>query len=476
MPESRVFGADEVARKEFPTSFRGFDQHAVRAFLGRLAAELAALQTRERSLEERLTAAEARAVPTEIGETELENALGVEAAKVLHAAREAAAEIRSRSEEQVARLLRDASDEAGRLREEAGSVLAARTAEAERAAATILEEATRGAAERRAEAAAAAEATIESAKEEGRRMVGEAHAVRERILKDLARRRRTGHQQLEQLRAGRDRLLQACRDVRAALDTAVGELVVSEPEARAAAETAALRVVDEPEMSLEELDAEVVAAVHAGLVGARGRAGAGEQPGEGGGPTEDEHEPTPEAASVPGPEPVAEGVRGEPQPPATESPADPTFAEIVAAQANRPQEWAAPAQEHRASPLRRRKKRGAPASVSVVDDRDQSEGVRLIPNEPASTPASEPEDAAVASRAGPSEGTEAVDDDDQERPSLTLVAPERAEELSPSRPGAGEPAAGTDEPATAGEGHGAPVDVADQPAVEPERPGLDEQP
>lgn len=266
MAEPRVFAADDVARKEFATGFRGFDQLEVRAYLGRLAAELAALHARERSLEDRLAAAEAKAVPLEIGEAELEAALGQQAAKVLHAARDAAAEIRGRAEEQVARLLREASADAGEMRESAAAILAERTAEAARAAVVVREQAAREVAARRGEADAASAATIEAAKEQGRRLVGEAQVVRERILQDLAHRRSVGQRQLEQLSAGRDRMLEACRRVQAALDAAVAELEVAQPEADAAAEVAGLRLAAQHEPGREEMEAEVVAAVAAGLV------------------------------------------------------------------------------------------------------------------------------------------------------------------------------------------------------------------
>lgn len=422
MPESRVFGADEVARKDFATSFRGFDQHEVRSFLGRLAAELAALQTRERSLEERLVAADARAVPTEIGETELENALGHETAKVLHAAREAASEIRGRAEEQVARLLREAGDDATRLREEASTVLADRTAEAERAAAAIVDEAVRDVAARRTEAEAAATATIDAAKEHGRQMVGEAQVVRERILKDLARRRRAGQQQLEQLRAGRDRLLEACRAVQAALDEAVAELVVSEPEARAAAETAGLRVAAEPELTVEALEVEVRAAVDAGLV-------------------VPPHLGSAEAGTDPDDEATAGASADVEATPSPDRP-DQTFAEVVEALASAPAppaESSAPqgpsSQEQRPS-LRRRKKRGAPATVGVVDVGSEGEGVRLIPNDPPASPVVEPAVEPLAPESPAPDHDAAGPDTSGEEPVVEPPAGAggAADELAPSEP------------------------------------------
>ncbi|MBW3575830.1 MAG: DivIVA domain-containing protein [Actinobacteria bacterium] len=247
-------GAEEVASKEFPVKFRGFDQHEVRAFLAQVAAELAAARERERLQRERLEAAETRAASMVPTDAEIEAALGQEAGRVLHAAREAAQEIRSRAEEQVARLVRDASGEGSRAQQEAESLLARRTEEAEKVAAEITAEAHRK-----------AEAELERAKAEGREMVAEAQAIRERVLKDLARRRRAAHQQLEQLRAGRERLLEAYRVVRTTLDEATSELSVAEVEARAAAETASLRMGSMPETTVEELEAELSAARDLGI-------------------------------------------------------------------------------------------------------------------------------------------------------------------------------------------------------------------
>ena len=73
-------------------------------------------------------------------------------------------------------------------------------------------------------------------------MVNEAQAVRERMLSDLARKRQTGRAQVEQLRAGRDRMLESLTIAQQSLDAAVKDLVDSVPEARAAAERAGLRI------------------------------------------------------------------------------------------------------------------------------------------------------------------------------------------------------------------------------------------
>ena len=52
------------------------------------------------------------------------------------------------------------------------------------------------------------------AKEQARLMISEAKAVRERILTDLAKRRKSAHIQLEQLRVAREKLLESLRDAR----------------------------------------------------------------------------------------------------------------------------------------------------------------------------------------------------------------------------------------------------------------------
>ena len=96
-------------------------------------------------------------------------------------------------------------------------------------------------------------------------MVAEAQRVRERVLKDLARRRKSGRQQLEQLRAARERLLEAHETVRRTLEEATNELLVSLPEARVAAVDAGRRAETEPEATVEELESEIHAAREAGL-------------------------------------------------------------------------------------------------------------------------------------------------------------------------------------------------------------------
>jgi hypothetical protein len=107
------------------------------------------------------------------------------------------------------------------------------------------------------------EQEIEQAKREGRELVLEAQVVRRRILEDLIRRRRSLRRQIEQLRAGRERLLEAYELIGHTVEEATQELGAALPEARAAAERAGRHV--EPEETVEALEGEIEAARLAGL-------------------------------------------------------------------------------------------------------------------------------------------------------------------------------------------------------------------
>jgi DivIVA domain-containing protein len=199
-----------VASAAFTTSRKGFEPSEVREFLRMVAAELARLQEREKvlELELRTIQRDAPAPTIALDEETVTRLLGDEAVRILHSAREAAAQIKTRAEEGAARLLRDASDEAQRLRTEADLEVS----------------------RRRADAASDAEDELEMAKQQGRDMVHEARAYRERVLAELARRREAARQQIEQLIHGRDRLLQAFERSRAVAVDVMAELTpLAEP-------------------------------------------------------------------------------------------------------------------------------------------------------------------------------------------------------------------------------------------------------
>lgn len=249
----------------------------VRSYLKDVAREIERLRAREAELVSRLDEAERNV--TEQSRTDPEHLtqlLGEETARVLNAAREAAAERVARAEEQSSRLRREADDDSARTRQEADAAALAVRDEAETAARELREAAdeyarsNRSAAEDdaariRATAEQAVSDEMDGARLRGRELVAEAQMVRDRILRDLARRRKQMRVQVEQLRAARDRLLEAHEAVRSSLDVAELELNLALPNARNAADATARRLEAEPELTIVQLEEEIALARVANL-------------------------------------------------------------------------------------------------------------------------------------------------------------------------------------------------------------------
>jgi DivIVA domain-containing protein len=287
--------ATGIARRQFSTARKGYDPGEVRAFLHEISDVVGRLQRGQAHEHERAERAEQRASLAErLDEHRLVELLGEETARVLDAARAAASDIRTKAEESAARLVHDTQAEARSITSQAEKAAATRRleilAEADRLrreaedeverrrieGQVVVDDMRRQAEEERdrmlddgerarSEAEASAEQIRASAREQGRRLVGEAQAVRERMLADLARRRRTSREQLERLNGARERLLAAYQVVKRTVDEATTELTVALPEARLASEMAMRRVSDEPEESVEVLEAELSVARMSGL-------------------------------------------------------------------------------------------------------------------------------------------------------------------------------------------------------------------
>jgi DivIVA domain-containing protein len=295
-PEPSPLDATGIARRHFSTVRKGYDPTEVRAFLHELSEIVGRLQRGEAHQLDRAERAEARAqLAEQLDEHRLVELLGAETARVLEAAREAAGDIRAKAEEAAARMVRDAQaeahtiveqaerdgadrrraiiSEAEQLRHDAEAILERRRAEGQelagemrRAAEAERERMLAEGEQARAAAESDAERLRDTAREQGRQLVVEAQVVRERMLGDLAHRRRTAREQLERLNGARERLLAAYEVVRRTVDEATGELTVALPQAKLASESAARRVSEEPEPSVEELEAELTVARMAGLV------------------------------------------------------------------------------------------------------------------------------------------------------------------------------------------------------------------
>ena len=280
--EHTAVDPDAILRQPFSTVRKGYDPLEVQKYLMALATELRAGRERERLLERQVNDATKRAAELEhLSPQRLTSMLGEETAKVIDAANTASSDIRTKAEENVARLLRDAQEQANRMRREADEVLERKTAEAEEASARIR----RQAEEMLQQARIDADADAEQGRERGREMVTEAQRVRERMLRDLVRRRKTLRQQIEQLNAGRERLIEAYVVVREALDTATNELDIVLPEAKVAADIALQRAIESDTATLDEDMAALSTELHEPAIAPLG-AGSEAEPSRSRGPTD----------------------------------------------------------------------------------------------------------------------------------------------------------------------------------------------
>ncbi len=241
---SAAISPEVVAGKGFTTVLRGYQPGEVRQFLKRVADDVAAAAAREAELRHALHEAQNRAAHPELDEAALTSSLGEHAGRLIASARETAAAITAEAERTAAATLRDAEYRIARIRQEADTLMARRVDEADGVSASLRQSAEADARAVRDQAQAEAEAAIQAARSHGKEMVAEARAVRERMLGDLARRRRVAEVQLEQLRVARERLVQAYDVVRRTLEEVTAELAAAEPEARLAAEAVGRRLSD----------------------------------------------------------------------------------------------------------------------------------------------------------------------------------------------------------------------------------------
>ena len=226
----------DLESRSFSIMRRGFDPTEVRSQLQAAASEIRRLQRLCNELSGRLTESQ-QAGRGDTDARRVTEMLGVEVSSVLEAAHNAAASRIERAESEAE----------------------AMSHEARAAVESVLADATAQSTELVVSARLEAEEIVEESRNHGREMVHEAQMVRERMLRDLARKRQSGRTQIEQLRAGRDRLLDALTTVQTSLDTAIEDLVTSVPEARTAANRAGLRISSEPTPTTDDLEAEIEA-------------------------------------------------------------------------------------------------------------------------------------------------------------------------------------------------------------------------
>ena len=257
--------SEEIRSRAFKRATRGVSEAEVRNFLHRVAEELEVARQHEEELERTVRELEEELeTPPPVTEDQLLEALGEETARVLRTAQHAANEIRSKAETLANGIVEEAESTARRLREEADAFVTDRREEGEQLATRLREDAEARATELREQAEQTANAVreraeheatdaVDRARAEGREMVQQGKLVRERVLTDLARRRRSLRDQLQELRAGRARLLEGYRVVRRTLSEATEAL--GGPSAAAPDLDLEELAADEPESTDSEIEA-----------------------------------------------------------------------------------------------------------------------------------------------------------------------------------------------------------------------------
>jgi DivIVA domain-containing protein len=244
---STSLSSNDLRNAKFTTAFRGYDSTEVRAFLARMADALDA---------ERRAAAETTAIA--VGHVDRDRIDVSEDAKYtddrLVENDEAIAQMREQAHREAEELLTSARNEAsvivGKANDEAARIIL------------------RARAESRGRPTSEGTAVVEAAyadspndpmlaREQARVMITEARAVREKILADLAKRRRVAHVQLEQLRVAREKLQETLREARRIVDDSARDLSTADVEARIAAENAGRRIAAEPLPSTADLESEL---------------------------------------------------------------------------------------------------------------------------------------------------------------------------------------------------------------------------
>ncbi len=240
--------SEDIAQHRFSTSFRGYDTDEVRSFLKRVAAQQRTVHDRLAGLSAELEAARTvlPAAPIiDLTRDEVRtDAVGEDG---LAEQRLAGEELLENARQEAALILARANDEAARIQLRARAESRGKTPEGGRVALT-----------------GDAPEDTDTAKVQAKAMIAEARAVRERILTDLNKRRRTAHIQLEQLRAAREKLQETMREARRVIDASSRDLTHADVEARLAAEAAGRRVAAEPLPTVDELEAELSGDRHFG--------------------------------------------------------------------------------------------------------------------------------------------------------------------------------------------------------------------
>lgn len=211
----------EIMQRSFSTKVRGVSETEVRSFLRRVSDEVIRLTEREKDLLEKIkNLEESLKVKPEATKQELLERLGEQTSRILVGAEEAAEQMLQDAKERSTDMLEKAeknyeamhiktSDERAKIEKEIEAYFASAKELADKNAEMI----------------------VEQARIKGREIFEEATVTREKILKDLLRRRELLSEQIDELRKGREELLDSYKVVKGSFQKATDALVGVENKA-----------------------------------------------------------------------------------------------------------------------------------------------------------------------------------------------------------------------------------------------------
>jgi cell division septum initiation protein DivIVA len=205
---------DEIVQRSFAAKGRGLSESDVRSFLKRVADEVERLGKREDELIAKIKQMEADAQSRpKATKQELLEALGEQTTRVLSSAEEAAEEMLSEAREETGALRENTKKETEEMLAQARAQRDETLSEIQSRVKALQESADRD-----------AQTVVEQARAQGREIFQESVVVREQILKDLLRRRDLLLEQIDELRKGREELLESYKVVKGSFQKATDAL------------------------------------------------------------------------------------------------------------------------------------------------------------------------------------------------------------------------------------------------------------
>jgi DivIVA domain-containing protein len=206
--------AEEIVQRGFPTKVRGVSETEVRAFLKRVAEEVERLGAREDELLAQIEELENdRENKPKVSKHELLENLGEQTARVLSSAEAAAETMISEAKEKSEEMISSAKAQAESILKEAQDKSDAQLEDVHARVRSLHENAERD-----------VNTLVEEARVFGREIFQESVVTREQILKDLLRRRELLLEQIDELRKGREELLESYKVVKTSFHNATDAL------------------------------------------------------------------------------------------------------------------------------------------------------------------------------------------------------------------------------------------------------------